>query len=61
MPIIRMPYIYQSKDGGGIRGYFSKPKGVHEQKVWGNTVIKKDRYAVLQTKSLGTLSLKIMI
>ena len=30
--------IYVSKDMR-IRGYFSKPKGVREQKILGNTVI----------------------
>jgi hypothetical protein len=31
--IIRTHYIYASKDVR-IRGYFSKPKGFREQKVW---------------------------
>jgi hypothetical protein len=36
MSIIRAFYIYVSKDVS-IRGNFSKPKGVREQKSWGNT------------------------
>jgi hypothetical protein len=36
MPIIQTLHVYLSKDVK-IRGYFSKPKGVREQKSLGNT------------------------
>jgi len=34
MPIIQTFYIYMTKDVR-ILGYFLKPNGFHEQKVWG--------------------------
>jgi hypothetical protein len=33
MPLIRSPYIYDSKDVR-IRGYYLRPKGVHRKLFW---------------------------
>jgi hypothetical protein len=45
-PVIRTPYIDVRKDMG-IRGYFSKPKGVREQKSLGNTDVGSSRAVLI--------------
>jgi len=42
IPIIRTLYIYVNKDVS-VSGYFSKPKGVGEQKCLGNSDLNENK------------------
>ena len=50
---IRLRYIYVSKDE--ICGYFSKPKGVREQRSLGNTALSGMSETMLANNKIGSL------